>query len=55
MIANLLELDVRHVLPAIHVPTLVIAHAEAPFGPRFGQYIAANLGRHTRDDGSVAG
>jgi class 3 adenylate cyclase len=43
MIANLLELDVRHILPAIHVPTLVIAHAEAPFGPRFGQYIAAQV------------
>ena len=43
MIANLLELDVRHVLPAIHVPTLAISHAEAPFGPRFGQYIASHV------------
>ena len=29
MVENLLELDVRHVLPAIHVPTLVISHADA--------------------------
>lgn len=44
MIANLLELDVRHVLPAIHVPTLVIQHAEAvAFGPVFGRYIADGI------------
>jgi class 3 adenylate cyclase len=43
MIANLLELDVRHVLPAIHVPTLLIAHTEAPFGPRFATYIAQHV------------
>jgi class 3 adenylate cyclase len=43
MIANLLELDVRHVLPAIHVPALVIAHTDAPFGPRFGRYIAERI------------
>jgi len=43
MIANLLELDVRHVLPAIHVPTLVIARTDAPFGARFGQYLAAHI------------
>jgi len=43
MIANLLELDVRHVLPAIHVPTLVVSHRDAPFGGRFGEYIAAHV------------
>jgi class 3 adenylate cyclase len=43
MIANLLELDVRHVLPAIHVPALVVAHSDAPFGPRFGNYIAERI------------
>ena len=44
MIGNLLDLDVRHVLPAIHVPTLVISHAEATaFGPRFGRYIAEHI------------
>jgi class 3 adenylate cyclase len=43
MIANLLDLDVRHVLPAIHVPTLVIAHTDAAFGPRLGEYIATHV------------
>ena len=44
MIANLLELDVRHVLPAIHVPTLVIQHGQAvAFGPAFGRYIADGI------------
>jgi class 3 adenylate cyclase len=44
MIANLLDLDVRDVLPAIHVPTLVISHADGPvFGPRFGRYIAEHV------------
>ena len=43
MIANLLELDVRQVLPAIHVPTLVISHSEASFGPQFGKYVASHV------------
>ena len=44
MIGNLLDLDVRHVLSAIHVPTLVIAHADATaFGPQFGRYIAEHV------------
>jgi class 3 adenylate cyclase len=44
MISNLLDLDVRHVLEAIHVPTLVISHTDAPvFGPRFGRYIADHV------------
>ena len=44
MIANLLELDVRHVLPAIHVPTLVIQRGEAAaFGPAFGRFIADGI------------
>jgi class 3 adenylate cyclase len=44
MIGNLLEMDVRHVLPAIHVPTLVISHADvAAFGPPFGRYIAEHI------------
>jgi class 3 adenylate cyclase len=44
MIGNLLDLDVRHVLSAIHVPTLVISHADATaFGPRFGRYIAEHI------------
>jgi class 3 adenylate cyclase len=44
MISNLLELDVRHVLSAIHVPTLVIQHADAAMiGPGFGRYIAERI------------
>lgn len=44
MIGNLLNLDVREALPAIHVPTLVISHADATaFGPRFGRYIAERV------------
>jgi class 3 adenylate cyclase len=44
MVRNLLNMDVRHVLPAIHVPTLVISHADATaFGPRFGQYVAEHI------------
>ena len=44
MVGNLLDLDVRHVLSAIHVPTLVIAHADAiAIGPRFGRYIAEQI------------
>jgi class 3 adenylate cyclase len=44
MITNLLRLDVRHVLPAIHVPTLVIGHSDGPvFGPGFGRYIADHI------------
>jgi class 3 adenylate cyclase len=44
MIENLLNLDVRHVLPAIHVPTLVISHADVTsFGPPFGRYIAEHV------------
>jgi class 3 adenylate cyclase len=44
MIANLLDLDVRHVLPAIHVPVLVISRDEAPvFGSAFGRHIADHV------------
>jgi len=44
MVENLLNLDVRHVLPAIHVPTLVISHAGVTaFGPQFGRYIAEHV------------
>jgi class 3 adenylate cyclase len=44
MIGNLLELDVREVLSAIHVPTLVIQHADAhSFGPAFGRYISDHV------------
>ena len=44
MISNLLELDVRDVLPAIHVPTLVIQHADATaYGPAFSRYIADHI------------
>jgi class 3 adenylate cyclase len=44
MIGNLLDMDVRRVLPAIHVPTLVVSHAEATsFGPPFGRYIAEHV------------
>jgi class 3 adenylate cyclase len=44
MVANLLELDVRHVLPAIHVPTLVIAHTDGVvIGPGFGQLVAERI------------
>jgi class 3 adenylate cyclase len=38
------ESDVRSVLPAIRVPTLVIQRAGAArFGPPFGKYLAANI------------
>ena len=38
------ECDVRSVLPAIRVPTLVIQRAGAArFGPPFGRYLAANI------------
>ena len=44
MIRNLLDLDVRDVLSAIHVPTLVLQHADAQaFGPRFSRYIADHI------------
>ena len=44
MVGNLLNLDVRDVLPAIHVPTLVISHADVTaFGPPFGRYIAEHI------------
>ena len=44
MIGNLLNLDVRDVLSAIHVPTLVISHADASaIGPRFSRYIAEHI------------
>ena len=44
MIGNLLELDVRDALSAIHVPTLVIQHADArSFGPAFGRYLADHI------------
>ena len=44
MVKNLLDLDVRDVLPAIHVPTLVISHADVTaFGPSFGRYIAEHI------------
>jgi class 3 adenylate cyclase len=38
------ESDVRSVLPAIRVPTLVIQRRDAErFGPPFGKYLAANI------------
>jgi len=38
------ESDVRKVLPAIRVPTLVIQRRDAQrFGPPFGRYLAANI------------
>ena len=44
MIALLYELDVRDVLPAITVPTLVLHHAEATrIGPAHGRYIADHI------------
>jgi len=44
MIGNLLNLDVRDVLSAIHVPTLAISHADASaIAPRFGRYIAEHV------------
>ena len=44
MIGNLLDLDVRDVLSAIHVPTLIIQHADArAFGPVFGRYLADHI------------
>ena len=44
MIGLLWELDVRDVLPAITVPTLVLQHAEAPrLGPGHGRYVAERI------------
>jgi len=44
MIRNLMDLDVRDVLPAIHVPTLIIQHTDAhTFGPAFGRYLADHI------------
>jgi class 3 adenylate cyclase len=44
MIANIYELDVRHVLPAVRVPTLVIHHRDAKgFGPELGRYLAERI------------
>jgi class 3 adenylate cyclase len=44
MIRNLLDLDVRHVLSAIHVPTLVISHTDATaFRPELGRYLAEHI------------
>jgi class 3 adenylate cyclase len=35
--------DVRSVLPAIRVPTLVLAHAQAPVPPGHGRYLAEHI------------
>ena len=35
--------DVRAVLPAIRVPTLVIARAESPVPPEHGRYLAEHI------------
>ena len=44
MMSALYESDVRHVLPAIRVPTLVMSHAEgARIGPAHGRYIAERI------------
>jgi class 3 adenylate cyclase len=40
----LFQSDVRHVLPAIRVPTLVISHAESAFiPPALGRYVAEHV------------
>jgi class 3 adenylate cyclase len=44
MVRNIYELDVRHVLPLISVPTLVIQHPEARgLNPGLGRYLAAHI------------
>jgi class 3 adenylate cyclase len=44
MIRNLHQIDVREVLPAIRVPTLVIQHSDAlGFRPDHGRYLAAHI------------
>jgi class 3 adenylate cyclase len=44
MIGNIYQLDVRHVLPAIRVPTLIIHHADAKgFHAELGRHLAANI------------
>jgi class 3 adenylate cyclase len=44
MIRNLHQIDVRDVLPAIRVPTLVIQHSDAlGFRPDHGRYLAAHI------------
>ena len=40
----LLELDVRHVLPAIHVPALIMCRVDHPFVPTYlGEHLAQNI------------
>jgi class 3 adenylate cyclase len=44
MIRNILELDVREVLPSIRVPTLIVHHGEAVhYGPEYGRYLAEHI------------
>src|SRR5579864_713007 len=38
-----LELDVRHVLPLIKVPTLLLQHQDNPFVGRSGRYLAGQI------------
>lgn len=44
MVRNIYQMDVRDVLPAIRVPTLVIQHPDGTvFRPEFGQYLAERI------------
>lgn len=44
MIRNIYQLDVRDVLPAVRVPTLILHHSHAKgFPPALGQHLAANI------------
>ena len=41
---RLLEVDVRAVLPTVHVPTLVVQHTDDPFIPsEWGKYVADHI------------
>ena len=43
MLPLVTELDVRAVLPTIRVPTLVVQHADDPFIPPGGKYVADHI------------
>jgi class 3 adenylate cyclase/pimeloyl-ACP methyl ester carboxylesterase len=47
MVPMMAEIDIRPVLPAIGVPTLVIARDDGPISPENGRYLAEHIGGAT--------
>jgi class 3 adenylate cyclase len=43
MVPLIEAMDIRPILPAIRVPTLVISHADAPVSSRHGRYLAEHI------------